>query len=227
MSDYLSSLGYPFRGRPMVFVFGVFIMWAMYLASWAPLIGWIANFCFLMPFMCVFFMKMVRQSAMGEEEICQFPDVDDWLDSFMMPFIQFLACVFVSFIPLVVYLNVVDWEPDGSLAWLFMGMAAIYFPGVFMRTTVLDSFSGLSPVGWWLLIRRAPLAYAGLVGVVCAGVWIILNLPSGFLMNFAMAPVKLYILCVLMNMGGLFMLKHEFAGKEDDDGFSISGPAAS
>ena len=57
--------------------------------------------------------------------------------------------------------------------------------------------------------------------------WVILSLPSGFLMDFAMAPVKLYVACVLMNMCGLFMLKHEFAGEEEDGGFSISGSAAS
>ena len=43
MSDYLSSLGYPFRGRPMVFAFAVLIVWAMFLAAWAPLIGWIVS----------------------------------------------------------------------------------------------------------------------------------------------------------------------------------------
>ena len=65
MSDYLSSLGYPFRGRPMVFVFSVMMVWGMFLAARDVLIGWIAAFCFLLPFMCAFFMKMVRQSAMG------------------------------------------------------------------------------------------------------------------------------------------------------------------
>ena len=35
--------GYPFRGRPMVFAFAVLIVWAMFLAAWAPLIGWIAT----------------------------------------------------------------------------------------------------------------------------------------------------------------------------------------
>ena len=49
MSNYLSSLGYPFRERPMVFVFSVLIVWAMYLALWAPVLGWIANFCLPRP----------------------------------------------------------------------------------------------------------------------------------------------------------------------------------
>lgn len=226
MSDYLSSLGYPFRGRPMVFIFGVLIIWAMYLASWAPVIGWIANFCFLMPFMGVFFMKMVQQSSMGEEEICQFPEIDDWFDSLLMPFVQLIVCMVVSFLPLVFYLNAVDWEPEGSLIWLFIAVAAIYFPGIFVRTAVLESFSGISPLGWWQLVRKAPVAYAGLVGVFCAGLWVILILPTGPLTNFAMAPVKLYITCVLMNMGGRFMLKHEFTGEEEEDNFSISGPSA-
>ncbi len=38
-------------------------------------------------------------------------------------------------------------------------------------------------------------------------------------MDFAMVPVKLYVACVLMNMCGLFMLKHEFAGEEEDGSF--------
>ena len=33
MSDYLSSLGYPFRGRPMVFVFSVMMVWGVFLAA--------------------------------------------------------------------------------------------------------------------------------------------------------------------------------------------------
>lgn len=225
MSDYLSSLGYPFRGRPMVFIFGVLIIWAMYLASWASLIGLIANFCFLLPFMGVFFMKMVQQSAMGEEEICLFPELEDWLDSMMMPFIQLVACMVVSSLPLVIYLNVADWDLDGSLVWLFIAAGAVYFPGAFMRTAVLESFSGLSPVGWWMLVRRAPLAYAGVLAAIGAGGWVILNLPSGLLLDFVMAPVKLYVTCVLMNVCGLFMLKHEFAEEGEEDDFSISGPA--
>lgn len=54
MSDYLSSLGYPFRGRPMVFVFSVMMVWGVFLAARDVLIGWIAAFCFLLPFMCAF-----------------------------------------------------------------------------------------------------------------------------------------------------------------------------
>ena len=42
MSDYLSSLGYPFRGRPMVFVFSVMMVWGVFLAARDVLIGWIA-----------------------------------------------------------------------------------------------------------------------------------------------------------------------------------------
>ena len=174
----------------MVFAFAVLIVWAMFLAAWAPLIGWIAIFCFLQPFMCAFFMKMVQRSAMGEEEICLFPELEEWLDDLMMPYIRLVMCMAVSFLPLVIYLGVMDWDMDSPLIWLFIAAGAAYFPGVFMRTSVLESF-------------------------------------SGFLMDFAMAPVKLYVACVLMNMCGLFMLKHEFAGEEEEGGFSISGPAAS
>lgn len=211
----------------MVFAFAVLIVWAMFLAAWAPLIGWIAIFCFLQPFMCAFFMKMVQRSAMGEEEICLFPELEEWLDDLMMPYIRLVMCMAVSFLPLVIYLGVMDWDMDSPLIWLFIAAGAAYVPGVFMRTSVLESFSGLSPAGWWGLVRKAPLPYAGLLGAICAGGWVILSLPSGFLMDFAMAPVKLYVACVLMNMCGLFMLKHEFAGEEEDGGFSISGPAAS
>lgn len=177
MSDYLSSLGYPFRGRPMVFVFSVMMVWGVFLAARDVLIGWIAAFCFLLPF--------------------------------------------------AVYAHTAAWAADTTLAWLFLAAGVIYFPGVFMRTSVRERFSGLSPVGWWGLVRRAPFSYAGLLGAICAGGWIILNLPSGPLMDFAMVPVKLYVACVLMNMCGLFMLKHEFAGEEEDGSFSPSGPAAS
>ena len=159
--------------------------------------------------------------------MCLFPELEEWLDDLMMPYVRLVMCMAVSFLPLVIYLGVMDWDMDSPLIWLFIAVGAAYFPGVFMRTSVLESFSGLSPAGWWGLVRKAPLPYAGLLGAICAGGWVILSLPSGFLMDFAMAPVKLYVACVLMNMCGLFMLKHEFAGEEEEGGFSISGPAAS
>lgn len=101
------------------------------------------------------------------------------------------------------------------------------FPGRFHEDFRAGKFFRAFSRGWWGLVRKAPLPYAGLLGAICAGGWVILSLPSGFLMDFAMAPVKLYVACVLMNMCGLFMLKHEFAGEEEEGGFSISGPAAS
>lgn len=98
----------------------------------------------------------------------------------------------------------------------------IYFPGIFMRTALMDSFDGLSPSGWWDLVRKAPMTYLGLVLGVLAGAVIVAYLPSGILMTFFSLAVMLYITCVLMNAFGLFLLKHEFAEEEDDDGFSIS-----
>ena len=120
MSDYLSSLGYPFRGRPMVFVFSVMMVWGVFLAARDVLIGWIAAFCFLLPFMCAFFMKMVRQSAMGEEDICPFPELDEWLVSLMLPFVRLVVCIIVSFLPFAVYAHTAAWAADTTLAWLFL-----------------------------------------------------------------------------------------------------------
>lgn len=222
MFSYLSSLGYPFRERPFVFFFSVVIVWAMHLALWAPVLGWIADFCFLAPFMCAFFMKIVRQSALGDDGICHFPEVENWLESFFLPYVRFIACVVVSFLPLFAYLNMTDWETAGFLFWFLVAVGLIYFPGAFMRTAVVESFDGLSPMGWWSLVKRAPLVYAGVVIACSAGLWVILSLPSGLLMDFAMAPVQLYITCVMMNVFGLFLLKHEFADPEEDDGFSVS-----
>ena len=222
MSNYLSSLGYPFRERPMVFVFSVLIVWAMYLALGAPVRGGIANFCFLGPFMCAFCMKMVRQSAMGDEGICHFPELEGWFESLFLPYVRTLVCAVIAFLPLSIYLNVVDWEPDALPGWFFMIAGIIYFPGIFMRTALMDSFDGLSPSGWWDLVRKAPMTYLGLVLGVLAGAVIVAYLPSGILMTFFSLAVMLYITCVLMNAFGLFLLKHEFAEEEDDDGFSIS-----
>ncbi len=173
-------------------------------------------------------MKMVRQSGPWEKRIsAPFLNWMNGLTPSCCLFVRLVVCIIVSFLPFAVYAHTAAWAADTTLAWLFLAAGVIYFPGVFMRTSVRERFSGLSPVGWWGLVRRAPFSYAGLLGAICAGGWIILNLPSGPLMDFAMVPVKLYVACVLMNMCGLFMLKHEFAGEEEDGSFSPSGPAAS
>lgn len=51
----------------MVFVFSVIMVWGMFLAARDVLIGWIAAFCFLLPFMCAFFMNgaAVRHGRRG------------------------------------------------------------------------------------------------------------------------------------------------------------------
>ena len=104
----------------MVFVFSVMMVWGMFLAARDVLIGWIAAFCFLLPFMCAFFMKMVRQSAMGEEDICPFPELDEWLDSLMLPFVRLVVCIIVSFLPFAVYVHTAAWAADTPLAWLVL-----------------------------------------------------------------------------------------------------------
>ena len=83
--------------------------------------------------MCAFFMKMVRQSAMGEEDICPFPELDEWLDSLMLPFVRLAVCIIVSFLPSAVYAHTAAWAADTTLAWLFLAAGVIYFPGVFMK----------------------------------------------------------------------------------------------
>lgn len=165
---------------------------------------------------------MVRQSAMGDEGICHFPELEGWFESLFLPYVRTLVCAVISFLPFSIYLNMVDWEPDALPAWFFMIVGVIYFPGIFMRTALLDSFDGLSPSGWWDLVKKAPMTYLGLVFSVLAGVVIVLYLPSGVWMTFLTLSVILYMICVLMNVFGLFLLKHEFAEDEDDDGFSVS-----
>ena len=172
--------------------------------------------------MCAFFMKIIRQSALGEEGICHFPEMESWLESFFLPYIRFSACVAVSFLPLLVYLEITDWDPDGTMVLPLAALGMVYFPAAFMRTAVLESFDGLSPLGWWSLVKRAPLAYAGVALAAGAGWWGIESLPSGPLADFAMAPVKLYVTCVMMNVFGLFLLKYEFTDAEEDEDFFLS-----
>lgn len=215
MSSYLSSLGYPFRERPAVFFFGVMILWAMLLALWAPVIGVIANL-FLMGYMCAFFMKMVQQSALGEDGICLFPDFESFFETIVMPYIRCIVCCVVSLLPLIIFGNMTDWGDDDFpgydlVLWGTLVFPILYLPAAFMRTAVLESFSGLSLRAWWRMCRRMPWAYLGLVLCFCTGGLVLYLLPSGYLLNFAMVPVQLYIICVLMNICGRFMLKHEDA----------------
>lgn len=208
MSYYLSSLGYPFRGRPAVFVFGVVILWAMQLAEWAPAIGGIA-IVFLAGYMCAFLMKMTQTSIMEDEDICAFPDFEGWIETIFLPYLRFLGCVLISLLPLLFYLFFMGDDPTWIL--LLIAAAAVYFPLAFMRTAALESLSGVSPLAWGKIVRRIPLPYAGLALFFLAGLAVLTYFPEGFLVNLALAPVKLYILCVYMNVFGLFMRKHEEA----------------
>ncbi len=222
MRYYLSAFAYPFRGGCAKFVMAVMMLWMMTMVQFAPMVGPLAVF-FIMGFLCCYGMKMVQMSATDNQDMCAFPDWTSPVENFFWPIFRTLACLVICSFPLWLYHLIGVKSEVAAYAAGLIGVA--YFPVAYMRTAALESISGINVKPCFNVIRRAPFAYGGVVlffiangmvshlfshlmGVDMMGNGMIVTLKYG-LRQMLCQVVDFYLLCVCLNVFGLFMSKHE------------------
>ncbi|MEG1740982.1 MAG: hypothetical protein RR250_06625 [Akkermansia sp.] len=217
MKYYLSALAYPFRGTGWVRTAFAFVL--VWIAILTDVIG---GSMIVSSYLFVYMMKMVQSSGNGEEEMCQFPLFEGWVEGLILPFMRMIVVLSLSFGLMVLSLCL-----GGShyVTWGLFAFGMIYFPMAFLKLAMTEDTSSSYPLSWWYSVKNMPWAYAGLVlftGMIVGVVFVLYSFiisnfdPSYFLTNpimlvipFIIAPFIYLVCCMYMNVLGLFHLKHE------------------
>ncbi len=200
MKDYLTALGYPFRGHGRIITIISIIL------CWVSVFG---GAIILTSYFTVFFMKMVQSSGMGEDDLCDFPSpYEGWIDSIILPYFRISALILVSFGPCALAV----WQewPDATVFILGL-LGYLYFPMAFLRVALTESFHGMSPIGWWQSVSEIPWPYAKLTAFSTLVITICAILPEFYPAVFISRPIQFILICISMNILGKFYRKHEDA----------------
>ena len=170
-----------------------------------------------------FMQKIIQTAAQGSEEPASWPDVTEFWQDIVQPFLQLLVTGLVCFAPavfLAVWLRVnplAYLSPAGTLdpvkgiavlATLLAGAA--YFPMAVLAVAMFDRVFALSPTVIIPAIVRVPLEYltvlvimAVILGIKVAGQYAATLLVIPFLPTFLASSLGIYFLIVQMRLLGL------------------------
>jgi len=216
-----AAFSYPFKRDGLILLAGgtlflCLIKAALFFCKYAFLYGIVATVVLGVwgtGFFISFFRRIVAGSATGEDVMPDWPDVTDFSNDILAPFLQFVGTVALSFLPAIgvfvfvpkdfAYLN------QAQLAGLALGYA--YFPMAFLAVSMLDSVVAANPLLVLQGILKMPWNYL-LTAAVFGGVMVVKWTGDEYLPHFLPVPLVpailssflgLYLLTVFMRILGL------------------------
>lgn len=156
------ALLYPFTGDGRYFLFfGTIGALALKVVGIVPVIGWIAALL-LAGYFFAYMFKIVRETAVGENEMAGFPELTDVWDDVVRPFSQVLL-IFIGCLVPAVAAGVLLVQEVHQLVWLpelLLLAGLVYLPMALLIVAVFDSVLGaLNPLIGIPSILRVPLRY--------------------------------------------------------------------
>lgn len=209
MKEYFPALAYPFRNSGYVTsMIAVIILFIPAITSYSLMIGKIAS-VIIYGYLFCFFMKMVLESSNGNDAICDFPHFESYMESMVLPFFRVTVLTLICFFPGALSTHL-EWEE--STTWLLYTAGFLYFPLAFMRLSIMESITAISPIQIFRTFLKIPVPCI-LLSLFSAMVMVIYNWKSetSIIINIALVPVHFYILSVLMNIMGRFFRNYEDA----------------
>lgn len=173
--ELLLAFYYPFRGAHawMILLFGTIMVMMMTVVSYAYIFGLFAT-VFLTGYYVAFLFKIIRETAIGEQEVAEFPGLQDLWDDVLRPLAQVFFALLVCLLPAVLAAGFLENYSD-ELSWVpFVLLAGglFYLPMVLLATVIFNSLlTALNPVLVIPAISRIFLRY--LVIVILLGVTVI------------------------------------------------------
>lgn len=113
------------------------------IVSLAPIFGFIASILLSGYFSAVYF-QMIQSTATGNDEAPQFPDLANIFEDIIIPMLQIIVVVVVSFAPLLAYAFGAG-DPNSLISWALLGFGVVYFPMAMLAVVVLGRTSVVSP----------------------------------------------------------------------------------
>jgi len=157
-----------------------------------------------------FLKRIVTGTALGEEEMPDWPDYEGWMESGLSPFAQMAAVFLVCLGPGWCYTRFVSGYQEWLATTLWIGGLA-YMPMALLAVAIYDNILALNPALVLLSILRVPLEYAAAclslavlaLGLITAVLWLHGNVDVPVLAPIVAEFLLLYAMTVLMRVAGL------------------------
>jgi hypothetical protein len=160
-----------------------------------------------------YLMTIIERTAHGEKDAPGWPDLDDWQENALKPFVFVLALGILCIGPSVAYRHFAR-EPNEALAQALLAAGLFYMPMGVLCVALSNDYAGLNPVPVIRAIRSVPGRYSivwvlvmfcyvaqGLGGGLAAA------LPIPILGTLLQQAVICYFLFVAARILGLLYLK--------------------
>jgi len=217
----MGAFKYPLKGDGLILIaVGTFMLLlldgAALLARYALIYGFTARIILMVTatgYLVAYMRHILNASAQGEEEMPGWPEINGFYDDIVLPFLQFVATVLVSFAPaigLTIYaVSQAFGNADaGDTMWLGWATTAaivlgcVYLPMAFTTVAMFDSVAALNPLLIIPSIAKVPKEYV--LTVVFLGLMLILNwLQQNYLRT--LVPVSL-VAAILSGLLQLYLM---------------------
>ena len=208
------ALLYPFQGS------GVTMLVAgtafFYILGQLPLLGLIFT-----GYLFAYAKSIITSTAGGRKDLPDWPDFGDWKEDIVVPYLQLIALVVLSFGPAFI---IRLWHPgtasDTRIAYLAaLGLGALFAPMGMLGLAMFDTVAVLNPITLTWSILRVPLHY--LVAAAAFETVLLLHwfaagaiqrlVPVPFLPGLISGFLNLYFIAVGMRILGLLYVNNQAA----------------
>ncbi len=142
---------YPLRGQGKYLLLAYFIVLGLLgLLSFMPFlgIGAVVIELFLGFYIVAFMIRIIADSANGEVELPDWPELSDWREDLLHPCLLWAAAGMISFGPAILYdiLYPASKTLYPPLSLIFWILGELYFPMGLLAVVLCDSPAGLNPL---------------------------------------------------------------------------------
>jgi len=217
---------FPLKGDGMILiglgtVFFLLLDGARYIAKFGLMYGWAAvGFLTVLGtgYLMAYLRRILNTTAQGEEEMPDWPEIEDYSSDIVSPFRQFLATVLFSFAPMVgLTIYALFSKGEGDTAWLGWAtmssiiLGCVYFPMAFMGVAMFDSVTALNPlliIPSIIKVLKEYILIVFMLAFILLLRWLLNSqlktiLPIPLLPTIIFSLIQLYLMIVEMRILGL------------------------
>jgi hypothetical protein len=223
--DYWSALPgafeFPLKGDGLIaLIVGVIFLTAehylMFMAALFPLLGLVlAGGIGIIGtgYFAGYLMTIMERTAHGEKDAPGWPDLNDWQENALQPFVFLLALSILCIGPWVAYARFAH-EPNVAITYALLAAGLFYMPMGMLCVALVNNYAGLNPVLVIRAIRSVPGRYSVVWALVIfciaaqtMGAGLIAALPIPIVGTILEEAVSCYFLFVAARVLGLLYHK--------------------
>lgn len=200
-----SAFSYPLQGRGAYIVAGG-VLFSLLTSLFGLLFGILTG-----GYIGAYLMKVISDSADGEDELPEWLDLEFWADEIIRPYACMVGIVVACYFPALLYTHHVSFIMSPNYAWLgfLLVLGSLYAPMGLATASVLKTLNALHPLLTIQSIAKIPRDYAIVWGTFLVAVSVSCVNIGGWPGAVLGKLLGFYLLMVSMRLLGLLCRSHE------------------